>query len=296
MPVLLDLLFNEWLVGFGVPILVGIGLSLLADEFKEFTAARICFIFATLWAYGKMIMWGFTTPESFKVRALVIALVSASVAIGLVEALRLTTRRQTTVNATPDSVKEPFSVTVETCLFSTTFQQGGIFWVVDRFGPRRSKAPINAVLAVRVVNNQSIASMINRLTLEGNTVNGKWIPLLLIRGDMVQLFDVINNDFTKAGLLTPIMLDSMLENRAMSPNETVKGFLMLAYPRGNDQFNGKFRFAIADTGGAKYSQQEADTNAGNFGGNSLPGGGFQDISKYPTAFVQDSPANLITPP
>jgi hypothetical protein len=50
MPVVLELLFNEWAVGFGVPILIGVGFTLLGNEFKEFKAARLCFWIGAVWA------------------------------------------------------------------------------------------------------------------------------------------------------------------------------------------------------------------------------------------------------
>src|SRR5260370_172052 len=50
---ILDLLFNEWAVGLGVPLLIGIAFALLADEFKQFTAARVLFILAAASGYGK---------------------------------------------------------------------------------------------------------------------------------------------------------------------------------------------------------------------------------------------------
>ena len=93
MPGVFDLLFDEWVVGLGVPIIVGIGFALLSDEFKEFKAAKTCFVISAVWMYGKTIMWGVTTPENFKVRLLVLALVGAVVTVGLAEVLRLTNHR-----------------------------------------------------------------------------------------------------------------------------------------------------------------------------------------------------------
>jgi len=92
---ILDLVF-DWLVfGFGVPILIGTGFTLLADEFRQFRAARVCFTVAAVWLFGKVAMWGILTSEKFSIRAGVTALVCAIVGVGLVEAIRLTANRET---------------------------------------------------------------------------------------------------------------------------------------------------------------------------------------------------------
>lgn len=138
--------------------------------------------------------------------------------------------------------------------------------------------------------------MISQLTAEGNTTDGKWIRLLRLDSRTIQLFAVATGDLHKALLLTPMMLDVMLENRAIGPKEIVKGWLIFVYPRGSDAFNGKFRFTVADTLGAKYVQEAPDTSAGDFSGNTLPSpGGYQDISKYPIILYQDLPGYWITP-
>jgi hypothetical protein len=81
-------------VGLGVTIFIGAGFTLLADEFQEFKAARICFAVAGMWAYGDVVMWGIDTPQNFALRACVLALVSATITVSFVEVMRLTTRRE----------------------------------------------------------------------------------------------------------------------------------------------------------------------------------------------------------
>jgi hypothetical protein len=65
MQALLEILFNEWLVGFGVPILIGVGFTLLADEFKEYGAARWCFSVSAVWMCGKVLMWSVFPRKKF---------------------------------------------------------------------------------------------------------------------------------------------------------------------------------------------------------------------------------------
>jgi hypothetical protein len=172
-----------------------------------------------------------------------------------------------------------------------------MFWVLRGGGEPKTIAPLNAIIVVRIVNNQATASMISQLTVEGNTTNGTWVRLARIEGSTVQLFAVPNSDLHKAILVTPTLLDTMLENRAMSPKETVEGWLLLAYPRGNDEFNGKFRFTVADTMGTKYSQLVAASGAGDFGPNTLQFPRINyDLSPYPVVLYQDSPGYWVTRP
>ena len=94
MHALLEILFNEWLVGFGVPILIGVGFTLLADEFKEYGAARWGFSISALWMCGKALMWSVFASDSFPVRAVIVFVVFGVVGIGLMEVLRLTDKRE----------------------------------------------------------------------------------------------------------------------------------------------------------------------------------------------------------
>jgi hypothetical protein len=103
MRVILDYVFDWLPFGFGVPILIVVGFTLLADEFKAFTATRVCFYLATVWIFGKVVMWGFFTSDRFHIRAVVVFLVFGIVGIGLTEVLRLTTRRETDKNSPPNN-------------------------------------------------------------------------------------------------------------------------------------------------------------------------------------------------
>lgn len=296
----------EFWIGTALAILLSIlatavGVGMDARTRGEYLFVVICFCLSWLAIAFTVGLWHVHTTTPPVRRTIISGVFLAVVSVGLFTAIRWAADRHEGANLRPveppfDKELTPFSVTVETSIFSNTFEQGGSFWAVERFGPKRTKSPINAILAVRIVNNQSIASMISQFSTQAETSDGRWVPIIRINSRLVQLFFVADNDFTKAGLNTPTMLDSMLENRSMSPHETLKGFLLYAYPRGKDYFTGKFRFSVADTAGVKYTQQQADLNAGNFGGNELPAGGYQDISSYPVSFLQDWPANHVTQP
>jgi hypothetical protein len=94
MRVILDYIFDWLPFGFGVPILIATGFVLLADEFKAFKAARVCFYLATAWIYGKVVMWAYFSSDRFQVRDVVAFLVFGFVGVGLIEALRLTIHRE----------------------------------------------------------------------------------------------------------------------------------------------------------------------------------------------------------
>jgi hypothetical protein len=91
---ILDSIFNEWVVGFGVPILVSLGIGMLADEFKEYKAARWCFWVSAVWVWGKILMWSAFTSQVFSIRAVIVFFVCGLVGIGLMESLRLTSKRE----------------------------------------------------------------------------------------------------------------------------------------------------------------------------------------------------------
>lgn len=92
-----EALFSWEVLGLGVSILIAVGFTLAADEFRQFRAARVCFTVTALWLFGKVAMWGISTSEKFGVRAGVTALVCVIVGIGLVEAVRLTVNREAEV-------------------------------------------------------------------------------------------------------------------------------------------------------------------------------------------------------
>jgi len=91
---ILDSILNEWAVGFGAPILVSLGVGMLADEFKEYKAARWCFWVSAVWLWGKVLMWSVFSSQVFSIRAISVLLVCGVVGIGLMESLRLTSKRE----------------------------------------------------------------------------------------------------------------------------------------------------------------------------------------------------------
>lgn len=94
---LIEPLFSWEVLSIGVGILVSAGFTLLADEFRQFNAAKVCFAAAAVWLFGKVIVWGMFTSDRFSVRAGLTALACALIGIGVVEAMRLAASREAAV-------------------------------------------------------------------------------------------------------------------------------------------------------------------------------------------------------
>ena len=106
MRVILDYIFDWLPLGLGVSVLIGVGFAMLADEFKAFTAARICFYLAAIWVCGKVLVWGYLTSDRFYIRGIFTFLIFGIVGVALLESLRLTSRRESTVRDFPGMESE----------------------------------------------------------------------------------------------------------------------------------------------------------------------------------------------
>ncbi len=107
MKILLEYIFDWLPFGIGAPIFIGLGFTLLADEFKAFTAARVFFYLAATWILGKVFMWAYFTSNEFRIRAVIAFLIFGCVGVGLIEALRLTNRREVRNSLSPESPGQP---------------------------------------------------------------------------------------------------------------------------------------------------------------------------------------------
>src|SRR2546430_10520825 len=245
MPAVLDLLFNEWLVGFGVPILIGAGFTLLADEFKEFKAAKTCFIIAAAWAYVKVIMWGLTTPESFKIRVLVFAVVGAVVTVGLGEALRLTSRRQAA-----QVVEQRFAVEVRSAFVSDSGPLT-MFMVTYPSMLGDTASPVLYLAYIQITSLQDVPSTINDFKVAvSKDREGPWEDLVPIHLSTHTLYSLgtptpypkvlrmahgtsrlatpmTNNDMKLAAVIKaePALESEM--TKPIPPHDTIRGWVAL---------------------------------------------------------------------
>lgn len=87
------LIFNDFIFGIGMPLCIGLGLAMLADEFKKFTAAKLFFFTALIWIVGRILMWSAFTHERLFIRATVTFLAFGIIGVGFAEAMRLTNHR-----------------------------------------------------------------------------------------------------------------------------------------------------------------------------------------------------------
>jgi hypothetical protein len=101
MRTILDYIFDWLPLGLGVSVLIGAGFAMLAEEFKAFTAARICFYLAAIWVCGKVLMWGYFTSDSFYIRGILSFLIFGILGVALLESLRLASRRESIVRESP---------------------------------------------------------------------------------------------------------------------------------------------------------------------------------------------------
>ena len=102
------LVFNDLVFGIGMPLCVGVGLTMLADEFRKFTSAKIFFLTALIWTVGRILMWSAFTDEKFVIRAAVTFLAFGIIGVGFAEAMRLTNRRALNEqNTGQESTKTP---------------------------------------------------------------------------------------------------------------------------------------------------------------------------------------------
>src|SRR5260370_40322281 len=121
----LDLL-TEWLLFVVALPVTALCFILLADEFKEFKAARWCFWITALWTWGKVIMWGIHSPDRFLPRSIVVFVAVGIVGVGLVEVLRLTTRRDTLFARTEPTPPAHTTQSSTTTVAQTNDQPKGI--------------------------------------------------------------------------------------------------------------------------------------------------------------------------
>jgi hypothetical protein len=134
---LLDYLFDWLPFGFGVPILVGIGLALLADEFRQFLAARVCFYFAAAYVCGKVLMWSYFTSEKFYIRGTVTFLVLGFLGMGLNEGLRLISRRESHPSDGPAKLEPVPALGIPDPPISSSYEMlGGSFPIAIRKGAK----------------------------------------------------------------------------------------------------------------------------------------------------------------
>jgi len=93
---LLNLVFNDVVLGIGIAVLISMGALLVSDEFKKFRVAKGLFWITAVWIFGRILMWSVFTSESFHTRAIATFLACGVLGLVLTEALRATNAREQT--------------------------------------------------------------------------------------------------------------------------------------------------------------------------------------------------------
>jgi hypothetical protein len=113
-------LLTEWsLLVVALPTTI-LGLFMVSDEVKAFKAARVFFWLSAVWMWGKIMWWSAQTTDSFYSRSAAVFIACGLIAVGLTEALRLTTRREVhhtaeegqSTNEKADEIKPNFTISV----------------------------------------------------------------------------------------------------------------------------------------------------------------------------------------
>ena len=135
------------------------------------------------------------------------------------------------------------------------------------------RAPLSALLSVRIVNEQAIAVVISQLTFEVNTPTG-WLKVARADESGAERFYSEGNppnNFTQATELRFDTLRTMLMNRAVGPKETVVGWVAIAYPPLNQTeiLPEEWRITIADTLGHKSVVESEKVKLGRLWGIAL---------------------------
>ncbi|MBZ5631238.1 MAG: hypothetical protein LAO06_20485 [Acidobacteriia bacterium] len=199
--------------------------------------------------------------------------------------------------STPER-SEPFNVACESIFFASSTDKISLFWIVIEGGAPSAtiKVPLSAMCYLRLVNLQSVSSVLNELNVEAETIDGQWIRLATLEGGNVFFVPFDPQDpketplFKRAMLFEMVPFDLLVRGRALAPRETVRGWIYLIYPRKDPpkRVTGKLRFTVSDTTGATYKQSTAG-KPGNMGDASFVARARFDISAYPTRLIQDVP-------
>jgi hypothetical protein len=120
--------------------------------------------------------------------------------------------------------------------------------------------------------------VISQLSVEIMTSEG-WLNVAYLRQLASFSFTPDKADLKNAAEFRAVMLDTELEDRAIGPKETIKGWLALTFPaKPLGYYTPIFRFTIADTLGGKTVAETGKVPAGNFSTPRIQVIGRQDIS------------------
>lgn len=88
----MDTLFSWGVIGWAIPVLLGIAFGVI--QMGDFKFAKACFLFSALLAEAKILMWGIGTAYSGGLRVLVCFAASGLIGVLLVESFRYVNRKR----------------------------------------------------------------------------------------------------------------------------------------------------------------------------------------------------------
>jgi hypothetical protein len=154
----------------------------------------------------------------------------------------------------------PFSVAIETAWIGKTRDATQIFCEYNQ----KYMSPVPIALFIRVVNNQDIPSNISQLKIEVEFERRRWLPNTWLKTVPISEYMPLiwlNPPPTPARRLSLIgpLLHPILGGRALSPHETVRGWVLLDVPPAYDSAISPtlFRISVKDTAGRSIASLDS---------------------------------------
>jgi hypothetical protein len=176
-------------------------------------------------------------------------------------------RELISANADFSPINKPFKIDIPVMLGQDDRNFGAAFWL------RQANicSPIHRIMIIRITNQQSIRSMVETYTVETQRQNGTWAKLSHIDPTRGNVF-MVEKDMRDATLLHVEALDNVLQNRAITPKETIEGWAFFELPE-DIPMEQPLRIYVKDFGGAEIVEVINAAQSEGFG----QGAGFNVI-------------------
>jgi hypothetical protein len=280
------------IVGIGLAILgiaIGVGTAIAVDPKSkgELIFSICCFIFSGLILCLTVGAWGFFTTTSTTKRILILISAFAGICLSMVEASRWANGRYHRVETVkirePEKPADPFLFDLDVWIGNPSRSYEGPFWYAYNSSHGKTLSPIHSLILLRLQNLQSAAAVIASYSVEGEVAPDKWVPLVKMDTLTGVFYATVNNNFKEAMRCDMRNgFDVLLTARAIPPKEPVLGWAAFEYPKAAPNLPARFRLAVSDTLGAKYSvirKVPKPSESSTLGG-ALIGAGVDDISSY----------------
>jgi hypothetical protein len=147
---------------------------------------------------------------------------------------------------------QPFSVDIETTLFAPSRDKACGFYLVYPSLHGETISPANAAIFLRLINLQSVPSMISKYGVEIK-INDRWEKALKLDTRVAVIY-VAFGGLNKAIPLREdtLLFDRFLSNHNLQPREVIRGWVLIEYPKSAGQVKPEFRVTVSDVAGASY--------------------------------------------